>query len=266
MPFTTFGLNSIANRAWGATAYTIPTSWWVIPLTAISDAYAATITRSTAIAAFSVTNNTTNFPNATTSGNTIIKSNGVAFTSSAATAQETIVGFALAGSQSGPDVWFVQALTASRLITLGSAITIPVNSLTMTLAGGLTATGGGNLLNNLFGNVAVTIPTSWFVSPFTTVTNAFLGTVTESSVARVSITNNTTNFPNGTGTSQIIKNCATLVQTANFGSGATINGAGLYSASTGGVLWFAGALGSPAPVTAGQPFSFTAGNLQWRLS
>lgn len=266
MPFTTFGLNSIANRAWGATAYTVPASWWLIPLTAITDAYAGTFTRSTGIAAFSVTNNTTNFPNATTSGNTIIKSNGVAFTSAASTVQETIVGFAIAGSQSGPDVWFVQQLTTTRLITVGNAITIPANSLSMTLAGGLTATGGGNLLNNLFGNVAVTIPTNWFVSPLTAVTNAFLGTVTESSVARVSVVNNTTNFPNATGTTQVIKSNATLIQTANFGSGATIVGAGMYSASTGGTLWFAGSLGTSAPVTAGQPFSFTAGNLQWRLS
>lgn len=113
------------------------------------------------------------------------------------------------------------------------------------------------ILDHIFGATSYTPPTNLYAALFTVapLNDGTGGTeVSGGSYARVTVANNTTNFPNATGAwpNQIVKKNGTLIQfptaTANWG---TVVAMGFYDASSGGNLICWGPL-------LGTPYTFTA--------
>lgn len=120
------------------------------------------------------------------------------------------------------------------------------------------------LLNHLFGSVAYTVPGTYHFALFTSAPNDTGGGTevnpSASGYARVSVANNTTNFP--TITAPASKSNGTAVNfpiaTAAWGS---VVAFGIYDASTGGNLLFWGDLTTARSVLTGDTPRFAAGAL-----
>lgn len=101
------------------------------------------------------------------------------------------------------------------------------------------------LLDHVLGNTAYSAPATVYVALFTdsnTATQRDAGTVTEvsgGSYARASVTNNTTNFPNASGTTATKNNGAAVTFAAPTANWGTVNAMGIYDALTTGnlLLW-----------------------------
>lgn len=121
------------------------------------------------------------------------------------------------------------------------------------------------LLDQIFGATAWTAPTPLYFALFTVMPDdaGAGGTeVTGGSYARVSVTNNTTNFPASTGTLVASKASGAAVTfataTADWG---TVVGWGIYDASSGGNLIFTGLLTTSKVVANTDTPSFATGAL-----
>lgn len=113
------------------------------------------------------------------------------------------------------------------------------------------------LLDLVFGNTAFSLAGPLYVGLLTdsnTAAQRDAGTVTEvsgGSYARVSITQNTTNWPNASGTTSTKSNGAVFTfpaPTANWG---TVNALAIYDASTAGNLLFWCDLSTPRTINNG---------------
>jgi hypothetical protein len=124
-----------------------------------------------------------------------------------------------------------------------------------------------SLLNHTFGAVTYTPPATWYLAAFTAAPSDTGGgtEATGSGYARVAITNNTTNFPNATGTNPSTKtNGAAFTfptATGDWSSGANMVAWALFTASSGGTMGPWGALDVPKPVLTGDTLSFAASAL-----
>jgi len=117
------------------------------------------------------------------------------------------------------------------------------------------------LLDHTLGNTPFSAPANVFMALFSvTPGDAVGGTeATGSGYARLSITNNTTNWPNATGTSPTTKNNGvvfTMEATGDWSSGVNQVAWGIFDASSGGNLLYWGALGQPKPVLNTDTVSF----------
>jgi hypothetical protein len=121
------------------------------------------------------------------------------------------------------------------------------------------------LLDHVLGNTAYTAPSTVYVALFTAnPSDSGGGTeVTGGSYARVSVTNNTTNWPNASSGSKSNGTAITFpTATANWG---TVVASGVLDASTAGnFLWWADLTASKT-VNSGDTLVFNAGELDFTL-
>lgn len=127
----------------------------------------------------------------------------------------------------------------------------------------------GKVLNHVFGATAYSAPGTLYVALFTAaLSDSGGGTeVSGGSYARVALTNNTTNFPNATGTSPTSKSNGTTITfptaTANWG---TVVAFGIFDASSGGNLICWADLNANKTVNNGDTASFAASALTITLA
>jgi hypothetical protein len=119
------------------------------------------------------------------------------------------------------------------------------------------------MLNWLFNGGTFTQPTNLYAALFST-TPSVSSTGTEAtgtSYARVTVACNTTNWPTISGSTTTVSNGAAITfPTAggNWSSSANQTGAGLWSASSSGTLYYWGDLTTAKPVLSGDTASFAA--------
>jgi hypothetical protein len=121
------------------------------------------------------------------------------------------------------------------------------------------------VLDLLFSNTALTIPATLFFALSTTTPGDDGSNFTEPSgnaYARVSVTNNTTNFPAATGTAPTTKNngAAITFPTAT-GSWGTITHYAIFDASTAGNMLFWGQLTTAKVINTNDTASMNANDL-----
>lgn len=120
------------------------------------------------------------------------------------------------------------------------------------------------LLDHVLGNTAYTAPSNVYVALYTaTPSDSGGGTeVTGGSYARVALTNNTTNWPNASGTSPTAKSNGTTITfptaTADWG---TVTSFGIFDASTSGNLLYWSTLNANKVISNGDTATFTNGNI-----
>lgn len=124
--------NKILDHVFGNTAYSTPATVYVgLSTTTITDA-GGNITEPAggSYARVSVTNNVTNWPNA--SGGS--KSNGTAITFPTATGSwGTIIDFFIADASSGGNILGYGTLTVSKTVSSGDTLSFAASALTVTL-------------------------------------------------------------------------------------------------------------------------------------
>ncbi len=108
---------------------------------------------------------------------------------------------------------------------------------------------------------ALTLPAAWHVALFTVAPGeSSSGTeVTGSGYARVAVTRNTTNFPDGV--MPVVNAAAVTFPTATSDYSADVVAVGLFDASSGGNLWFYDALASAKTIEDGDTPEIAAGDL-----
>lgn len=127
------------------------------------------------------------------------------------------------------------------------------------MAGGKSTYLGEKLMDHVLGATVYTAPATLYIGLFTTLPSAGgTGGVEPSTggYARISKTNNTTNFPASSGG---VKHNGTSIDwpafTANMPE---FKGAGVWDASTGGNLLYWGPFATPRTVLSGETFSIPA--------
>lgn len=124
----------VLDHVFGATAYTAPATMYYAAFTAApSDSGGGTECTGGSYARKAMTNNTTNFPNASGTSPTT-KTNGadVAFVQATA-AWGTVVAIGLFDASSGGNLIAWADLASSKVIDVDDTLTIPASSLTITL-------------------------------------------------------------------------------------------------------------------------------------
>jgi hypothetical protein len=124
------------------------------------------------------------------------------------------------------------------------------------------------IVNNLFGGVAYTAPTTIYIGLSSTLPTAAGGNITEPTIgtngyARAAVTNNTTNFPS-TSTNNKSNGAAITfpTSTGSWLSSASLGYLVFYDAATGGNIIGYAALNNPQVVaSSGATLSFAAGSL-----
>lgn len=132
--FSDFLEQKVLNHVFGATAYSAPgTLYFALFTTAPSDSGGGTEVTGGSYARVALTNNTTNFPNATGTSPTS-KSNGTTITFPAASANwGTVVAFGIFDASSGGNLICWADLTANKTINNGDTASFAVGALTITL-------------------------------------------------------------------------------------------------------------------------------------
>lgn len=118
------------------------------------------------------------------------------------------------------------------------------------------------VLDHILGNTAYTAPATVHIALFTTSPgdDGTGGTeVSGNNYSRVSVTNNTTNWPNASGGAKA--NGTAITFATPSGTWGTVTSFGIYDASTGGNLLYFGNLTSNQTVNTGNTVSFAVGDL-----
>jgi hypothetical protein len=127
-----------------------------------------------------------------------------------------------------------------------------------------------SLLNAAFGGVTYTPPANIYVALFTTTpTSLTAGTggteVSGGSYARISVTNNTTNFPSISGTTRVKTTGANITFVTPTATWGTVTGFGFYDALAGN--WMGGGdLTTSKTINSGDTVTFNTGNLTLTVS
>ena len=127
------------------------------------------------------------------------------------------------------------------------------------------------ILDVYFGATAYAAPATLYIALFTdtnTTTQRDAGTVTEvsgGSYARVAVTNNTTNWPNASGTTATKASGAAFTFPTPTGSWGTVTAFGIYDASTSGNLLVWGDLTATQTISTGNTVSFASGAISITL-
>jgi hypothetical protein len=250
--------NKVNNHVYGSTAWSIPgTQYFALLSGAPTDAGGGTELSGIGYARLAITNNTTNFPNA--SGG--VKTNGTAFNFSPASGGNwaTATHWATYDASSGGNLLFWGALTTPVTVTDTSDCGWAIGQLQITLTGCGTYL-ANKILDLIFGATTWSIPATLYLALYqTALTAAGAGTeISTGSYARQSITNNTTNFPNAVdgsksnGVAIAFPVCSLSYSYAAWG---------LFDASSGGNLYQMYTLDNPETVAVGDRRRFTVGEL-----
>jgi hypothetical protein len=123
---------------------------------------------------------------------------------------------------------------------------------------------GNKILDDLLGNTALSPPATYYIAIYTAAPSGSGGgtEVSGGSYVRLTMTNNSTNFPSASGD---IKSNGTAwtfaTASTNWG---TIVAWALFDASTSGNMWFWGNLATSRPVNSGDVLIFPVGSVQWQ--
>ena len=261
--------SALANFVLGAQAFSKPGTVYVALYTgAPSDGGGGSevSTYSTGYSRAAVTNNATNFPNANVT--TGVKTNGTAITFPTATGGwGTITHVALWDSPSGGSMLYWGALSTGRTINAGDTARFAAGDLSITL------TSGSNYFDATLGDCVLGGGT--FSPPATVYVGLHTANPTEdgsvaelagSGYARASVANNTTNWPNVSGSSGLKQNGTAIVFPTASGSWGTITHFSVWSASSAGNLLFQGALAESRVIGSGDTPRFLANWLQITFS
>lgn len=133
--FSDYLEDKLLNHVFGATAYSSPGTLYIALFTAApSDSGGGTEVTGGSYARVAVTNNTTNFPNASGT-NPTSKANGTTITFPTASASwGTVVAFGIFDASSGGNLIAWADLTANKTIGSGDTASFAASSLTITLA------------------------------------------------------------------------------------------------------------------------------------
>lgn len=121
------------------------------------------------------------------------------------------------------------------------------------------------LLNLILGATSFSAPATIYVAVYTTTPGPTGGgtEATGGGYAREGLTNNTTNWPNATGTGPMVKSNGVAytwsAASGSWSSGSNMVGAALLDASTSGDLLYYGDLTVAKPVNTGDTASFAIG-------
>lgn len=133
---TNYGETKVLDHLFGATTYTAPATWYIaLYTTAPNQETGASGVEVTggSYARAAVTNNTTNFPNAT-AGDPSTKSNGTAITFATPSASwGTVVAYALCDASTAGNIVATNNLTTSKTINSGDSVSFPIGQLVFTL-------------------------------------------------------------------------------------------------------------------------------------
>jgi hypothetical protein len=134
------------------------------------------------------------------------------------------------------------------------------------MAGSLTNYGEGKVLGELFGGTAFSTPATWYGGFFSAApSDTSAGTeLSGSGYARVSITNNTTNFPAVAAGDPVVNGVEIVCFTAT-GTLPDAVAFGLFDASSGGNLVVWATLNSNISISNGSVVRIPAGNLSLSL-
>jgi hypothetical protein len=126
----------------------------------------------------------------------------------------------------------------------------------------------GKLLDELFGGTDFTPPGTLYVSAHTADPGKTGASEVASSnaYARVSVTNNTTNFPASSGSPRSKTNGATITFPQASGSWGTVTYIGFWDASTAGNFVSRGALGTSVAIAANNTLYFNSGDITITLN
>ena len=132
--FSDFLEAKVLDHVWGATSYSAPGTLYVALFTAApSDSGGGTEVSGGSYARVAVTNNTTNWPNATGTSPTS-KANGTVITFPTATANwGTVVAFGIFDASSGGNLLVWADLNTNRTVNSGDTASFAVSALTITL-------------------------------------------------------------------------------------------------------------------------------------
>jgi hypothetical protein len=135
------------------------------------------------------------------------------------------------------------------------------------MAGSLSDYMEKKILDLVFGNIAYTIPTNYYVGlSTTTIADSATGStgITEPSgngYARATVANNSTNFPTSTGTTATKTNGADISFNTPSGSWGTVTDFFIADALTGGNIVCYGTLGTSQTISSGNTVKFNTGSL-----
>ena len=127
------------------------------------------------------------------------------------------------------------------------------------MASGFTDFGENKVNDAVYGNNALGQPATWYIALTTTAPGESSGgtEVSGGNYARIPVTNNTTNFPNGTNGSKT--NGTAITSNVSSAAWGTIIGIELWDSASGGNRW------SYADIAAGDQQNINAANQQWSL-
>ena len=133
--FSDYLEQKVLNHVFGATAYSAPgTLYFALFTAAPSDSGGGTEVTGGSYARVALTNNTTNFPNATGTSPTS-KTNGATVTFPTASANwGTVVAFGIFDASSGGNLICWADLTANKTVNNGDTASFAASALTITLA------------------------------------------------------------------------------------------------------------------------------------
>lgn len=275
---TNYAENALADMVRGQ-GLTLPTSWYIAPLSAASDS-AETELSGSGLSRAIVTRNLTNWAGTQSAGSTLAStgtshasSNNVEIdmgTASAAIGTVTHVGFFDASS--GGNCWIWAPLNTAIVTANGVEVAIPIADLAFTLGlvGGMSDYLSNKLIDLILRGQSFTWPSTTYLKAMTaTPSNAGGGTevgggvnysrvAIASSLAAWSGTQAAGSTTASTGTAGRISNNAQAVFADPSGSWGDIGWAGLDDASSSGNPLFWAALASAKSIGVGTPLIFAA--------
>lgn len=142
----------------------------------------------------------------------------------------------------------------------------------MAVTSGISVYLAKKLMDHTFGATAYTAPATVYFGLFTTAPTLGAGGTecTGGSYARKSITNDTSHFADGSGSTLPITKATNasitmVTASADWSSAANVVAWGLFDASTAGNLLAYGPVGTPAPVVSGETATIASGALTFTV-
>lgn len=257
---STYLANNLGGLVLGSTAYSRPATVYLEPYeTNPNEAGAGgDVPDSGYSARVAVTNNNTNFP-AAASG---VKTLATAQTLYVASGVETLVGVGIWDALTSGNL-LALFVPGSNLVTAsGKRVKIPASTLTLTLTGEWETTLENALLDHVLGGGDYTALTTVYFGLISSGTTELAST---NGYARVSKTNNTTNFP---AWSSGATSNGTEIQfgPASGGNWAAATRVGIYDAASAGNLIMVSDLDASVTVNNGETATFDPGELDFTFT
>ena len=253
--------NELLDHVFGAATYSRPATVYLELFTADpNDAGTGGTVVATAngyTGRTAVTNNSTNFPAATGGA----KTNGVDITIGTASGSwGTVVGIGVYDASTSGNLLAYHPLGTDKAPVAGKRVKILAGTLDLSLTGAWEESLANAVLDHMFGGGDFTPDTTLYYALDASGTE-----LTGSSYARVSATNNSTNFPAASGGAKA-NGAAVTFGPATGSNWATATHVSLYTASSGGTRRLRAALSASRTVLVGETATFDIGEFDLSLA